>query len=313
VKASPMIERMKTLRIGTRGSLLALAQTRWAKERIAEKHAGLKLETVIVKTTGDRFVNLPIKSVGGKGIFVKEIEEALLSRRIDVAVHSLKDLPTEVTPGLSLGVIMEREDPRDACVSADRLPLKSLRPGTRIGTGSLRRRAQILHCRRDLEVLPIRGNIDTRLRKLEDREVDCLILAVAGLKRIGQEERITEYLEPEVCLGAVAQGALCLETRAGDPVNDVLSFLHHAGTATEVRAERAFLRRLGGGCHLPVGARARVRGAELGMSGVIADPEGINLVNGEMSGAIDESEQLGVKLAEQLLQQGAEGILVELS
>ena len=300
---------MKSVRIGTRGSLLALAQADWVKNRIKEKYADLNVETIVIKTAGDRFVNLPIKSMAGKGIFVKEIEDALLRGEIDVAVHSLKDLPTEVTPGLSLAVIPEREDPRDACISAGGLPLTALNPGTRIGTGSLRRRAQILHYRRDLQVVPIRGNIDTRLRKLDSGEVDCLILAVAGLKRIGKEGRINEYLEPEICLGAVAQGALGLETRAADAVHATLSFLHHPATAIEVSAERAFLRRLGGGCHLPVGARAHVRGAELCLSGIIADPDGARLIRGEITGAIHESERFGVKLAERLLEEGAAQIL----
>ena len=300
---------MKSIRIGTRGSLLAMAQADWVKNRVKEKYAALNAETIIIKTAGDRFVNLPIKSMAGKGIFVKEIEDALLRGEIDVAVHSLKDLPTEVTPGLSLTVIPEREDPRDACITVGRLPLTALSPGTRIGTGSLRRRAQILHYRRDLQVVPIRGNIDTRLRKLDNGEVDCLILAVAGLKRIGKEGRISEYLEPEVCLGAVAQGALCLETRVGDPVNATLSFLHHPATATEVSAERSFLRRLGGGCHVPVGGRAWFRGEELHLAGVIADADGSTLIRGRASGAIHESELLGVKLAERLLGEGAAEIL----
>ncbi|MGH7845437.1 MAG: hydroxymethylbilane synthase [Candidatus Binatia bacterium] len=300
---------MKSLRIGTRGSVLAMAQADWVKNRIKENYAGLNVETTVIKTAGDRFVNLTIKSMPGKGVFVKEIEDALLRGEIDVAVHSLKDLPTEVTPGLSLAVIPEREDPRDACISASKLPLTALNPGTRIGTGSLRRRAQILHYRRDLRVVPIRGNIDTRLRKLDSGEVDCLVLAVAGLKRIGKEGRISEYLDAEICLGAVAQGALCLETRAGDSVTATLSFLHHPATANEVSAERGFLRRLGGGCHVPVGARAWFRGTELYLSGVIADPDGASLIRGGISGAIHESELLGVKLAEQLLREGAAQIL----
>lgn len=300
---------MNSVRIGTRGSALALAQADWVKNRIKEKHAGINVETIIIKTAGDRFLDVPIKSMGGKGIFVKEIEDALVRREIDVAVHSLKDLPTEVTSALTLAVIPQREDARDACVCADGLPLKILRPGARVGTGSLRRRAQILHYRRDLDVVPIRGNIDTRLRKLDHREVDCLILAVAGLKRIGKESRISEYLEPEICLGAVAQGALGLETRAGDSLNEVFSFLHDSVTACEVSAERAFLRRLGGGCHLPVGARARVHGTELCLAAMIADPDGMSLIRGELSAPSHQSERLGMALAEQLLEQGAAQML----
>jgi hydroxymethylbilane synthase len=284
---------------------LALAQADWVKNRIKEKHAGINVETIIIKTAGDRFLNVPIESVGGKGIFVKEIEDALVRREIDVAVHSLKDLPTEVPPALTLAVIPQREDPRDACVSAGGLPLKTLRAGARVGTGSLRRRAQILHYRRDLDVVPIRGNIDTRLQKLDNGEVDCLILAVAGLKRIGKEGRISEYLEADICLGAVAQGALCLEARVSDPLNEIFSFLHDASTAREVSAERAFLHRLGGGCHLPVGARARVHDTELSLAAMIAEPNGKSLVKGELSAPSHQSERLGVALAEQLLDKGA--------
>ncbi|HWP59341.1 MAG TPA: hydroxymethylbilane synthase [Candidatus Acidoferrales bacterium] len=304
-----MTPRIASIRIGTRGSLLALAQARFVKERLQERYEGLEVETKIIKTSGDRFVSLPIKSVGGKGIFVKEIEEALLEGQVDVAIHSFKDLPTELTPGLCLAAVVEREDARDVCVSADGTSLKALPRGARVGTGSLRRRAQLLNWRGDLAVVPIRGNIDTRLKKLHNREVDCLVLAAAGLKRIGAEERITEYLEPEVCLGAVAQGALAVETRAGDAVNDALSFLHHAPTAAEVSAERAFLRRLGGGCHLPVAARAWANGAEVKLLGLVADIDGVKVVRGEISGSADESERLGIELAEELLKRGAAAIL----
>jgi hydroxymethylbilane synthase len=300
---------MNVIRIGTRGSLLALAQTEWVRKKIEAQYANVKVESIVIKTTGDRFLTDAVKNLGGKGVFVKEIEEGLLRKAIDVAVHSLKDIPTEIAPGLTLAAIPEREDPRDAFVSPDGAPLTALRSGARIGTGSLRRRAQILHYRRDLKIVAMRGNIDTRLKKLDHGEVDGLIVAVAGLKRIGKADRISEFLAPEICLGAVAQGALCLEARASDPVLEMISFLHDVGTAAEVTAERAFLRRLEGGCHLPVGARAYSSGVGLRLLGVVAAADGSRLIRGEASGPAQEGETLGVHLAEDLLRQGGSEIL----
>jgi hydroxymethylbilane synthase len=245
----------------------------------------------------------------GKGVFVKEIEDALLGGEIDLAVHSMKDLPTEVPAGLTVPVLVEREDPRDALVSLNHESLKDLSPGATIGTGSLRRQAQVLHVRSDVSVVPIRGNIDTRLKKLARGEMNALILAAAGLRRIGREEQITEYLSPDICLNAVAQGALGLETRWGEPVIESLAFLHHVPTALAVSAERAFLKCLGGGCQVPVGARGYVSGREIRLTGVVADPGGKKLFRGEVSGRVEEAEKLGEQLALQLLQEGAGEIL----
>ena len=206
----------------------------------------------------------------------------MLRKEIDLAIHSMKDLPTEIPSGLTIAAVPEREDPRDVLVSPDHKPLKDLRSGARIGTGSLRRRAQILNYRPDLSLLSIRGNIDTRLKKLDRGELDALIMAAAGLRRIGREERISEYLSKEICLSAVAQGALGLETREDDPVVEEIMFLHHQPTATEVLAERSFLRRLGGGCHIPVGARAWKEENQIRLMGVVADPDGQRLFKGEI-------------------------------
>ncbi|MBI4487470.1 MAG: hydroxymethylbilane synthase [Deltaproteobacteria bacterium] len=300
---------VKVIRIGARGSALALAQAGWVERKLREKHDGLKVETVIIKTSGDRFLSTPIQAIGGKGIFVKEIEDAMLRKEIDLAVHSMKDLPTEIPRGLTVAAVPEREDPRDVLVSLDHRPLRDLPSGARIGTGSLRRRAQILHYRPDLSLLPIRGNIDTRLKKLDRGEVDALIMALAGLRRIGQEDRVREYLSPEICLSAVAQGALGLESRDGDPVIDEVAFLHHLPTAVEVLAERAFLGRLGGGCQIPVGARAWMDGEQIRLMGMVADADGRKLLRGEISGSIKEAGKLGEELAEELLKKGAEEIL----
>ena len=300
---------MKVVRIGTRGSRLALAQAHWVRRQLEGKYRDARVEVVAIKTRGDSFVDLPIKAVGGKGIFVKEIEAALLNKRIDLAVHSMKDVPTEIAPQLTIAAIPEREDPTDVFVSIRYASLKDLPSGATVGTGSLRRRAQILHFRSDLAIVPIRGNIDTRLKKLEQGETDALVLALAGLKRIGCEERAREYLPPEICLSAVAQGALGLESREGDAVIDQIDFLHHPQTAAEVRAERSFLGRLGGGCQIPVAARAWVAGEEIRLMGLVADIDGHKLIRDEMAGRVREAGEVGSKLAERLLQNGAGQLL----
>jgi hydroxymethylbilane synthase len=288
---------------------LALAQVRWVKARIEERRPESKVELVVIKTSGDRFTDASLQAIGGKGLFTKEIEDALLRNEIDLAVHSLKDLPTEMAQGLALVAVPEREDARDVLVTRERTSLDRLPPGTRIGTGSLRRRAQLLYHLPELSVVGIRGNVDTRLKKLDAGEVHGLVVAAAGLKRIGQQERIVEYLSSEVCVSAVAQGALGLQARANDAGEQEWSFLHHAPTAAEVTAERSFLSRLGGGCQVPVGARAVVAGDEIKMVGVVASPDGRSLERGERSGKCVDAEKLGVELAEELLRAGADRIL----
>ena len=286
-----------------------MAQAAWVKTRLQQEYPGLEVETLTIKTSGDRFLDTPLKAIGGKGIFVKEIEEALIRREIDLAVHSLKDLPTEIPEGLTLAAIPEREDPRDVLISPHGTLLKDLPAGAKIGTGSLRRRAQILNFRPDLALVAIRGNIDTRLKKLDRGELDALIMALAGLKRLGWQARVSEYLAPEICLSAVAQGALGLEARDRDPAARKVTFLHHLPSAREVVAERSFLRRLGGGCQLPVGARGWVDGAEMKLAGVVAEPDGKRLFRGEITGSMGEAERLGEELAERLLKEGADEVL----
>jgi len=300
---------VKNIRLGSRGSTLALAQAHWVKARIEGKRPELKVELVVIKTSGDRFTDASLQAIGGKGIFTKEIEEALLRREIDLAVHSLKDLPTEMAEGLALAAVPEREDARDVLVAREPTSLDRLRPGARIGTGSLRRRAQLLYHRPDLSVAPIRGNVDTRLKKLDAGEVDALVMAAAGLKRIGRAERIVEFLPSEICVSAVAQGALGLQARADDARGEEWSFLHHGPTGAEVTAERSFLSRLGGGCQVPVGSRAIATGDELKMVGVVASPDGSALKRGERSGKFVDAAKLGVELAEELLRAGADRIL----
>lgn len=300
---------MKSVRIGTRGSKLAVAQAAWVKTKLMQKYPGAQIETIHIKTSGDRFSEASVQAIGGKGIFTKEIEEALLRGEIDIAVHSMKDLPTRLPAGLIVAAIPQREDPRDVLASAGGKRLSELSAGAKIGTGSLRRGAQLRHYRRDLVIVPMRGNIDTRLKKLDGGECEALVMAAAGLKRIGREERITEYIANDVCLGAAGQGALGLETREDDSIGGELAFLHDPTAFAEVIAERSFLNRLGGGCHVPVGARGFAEGDQLRLLGVVANPDGSSLFRGETSGCVAHAEALGFELAERLLSQGAQRIL----
>lgn len=300
---------MNRLRIGSRGSPLALAQSTWVKQQIESHYPGLEVELSIIRTSGDRFIDRPIAAVGGKGVFTKEIEDALLNQTIDLAVHSMKDLPTELPDGLTIATVPVREDSRDVLVAKNGLKLAALARGARVATGSLRRQAQLLHHRGDLVVTPIRGNVDTRLRKLDAGEADGLIMAAAGLKRIGHGERIGEFLPDEVCVSAVAQGALAIEARDDGVVRELLGFLHDGSAAAETVAERALLRSLSGGCHVPIGARARADGELLGMIAIVASPDGATLCRAQLAGRTDEADTLGRRLADELRRQGAEKIL----
>ena len=300
---------MKRIRIGTRGSALALAQANWVKAQLLQNQPELEVEVRVIKTSGDRLVDTPIQALGGKGVFTKEIEEALLRGEIDVAVHSMKDLPPALPAGLVIAAVPAREDPRDVLVTRDQRLLSDLAPETTIGTGSLRRRAQLLYSRRDLSIVPIRGNIDTRLSKLDEGQVDALVMAAAGLKRIGRADRIGEYLADEICVSAVAQGALGIESRADTSVRELLAFLHDDATSSEVAAERALLNRLGGDCQVPIGARARRAGSEIAIVAVVASADGSRLCRSEMSGDWRAAVELGRRVAEELLQQGAGDLL----
>ena len=303
---------MSGLRIGTRGSALALAQASWVKRQVEEHEPSLAVELRVIKTSGDRFLDTPIQNIGGKGVFTKEIEDALLRQEIDLAVHSLKDLPTRLPLGLALAAIPAREEARDVLVTRDGSTLAELPATARVGTGSLRRRAQLLHYRSDLSVLALRGNIDTRLKKLDAGEFDALVMAAAGLRRIGRADRIGEYLADEICVSAVAQGALGLEARSDGNVRERLAFLNDTATCAEIAAERALLDRLNGGCHVPIGARARVAGEQISMIGVVASPDGKNLCRSEILGSVKEAADLGKRLAEQLLERGAGQLLANI-
>lgn len=303
----------RRLRIGTRGSSLALWQAEWVKSQLLGGQQELIVELVVIKTTGDKILDVPLAMVGGKGLFVKEIEEALLDGRADLAVHSVKDMPAVLPEGLHLAAMPPREDPRDALISKNGAGLDKLPHGARVGTSSLRRAAQLLHLRPDLRIETLRGNVDTRLRKLESEGLDAIVLAAAGLKRMELSQVISEYLEPERILPAVGQGALGIETRIGDvSTNEIVASLIHQQTVTTVRAERAFLKRLEGGCQVPIGGYATMEGETLILTGMVADLKGVRLIRKEMRGDARQPEVVGESLAEVVLESGGREILAEI-
>lgn len=298
-----------TFRVGTRGSPLALRQTGLVLDALRRVHPDTQFSIKTIKTTGDKGLPPPGPLPrGSRGLFVKEIEEALLAGEVDLAIHSLKDLPTELPQGLALGAIPEREEPRDALVTRWGLPLARLPYGSRLGTSSPRRLAQLRVYRRDLDIVPLRGNIDTRLHKAE--ALDGIVVAAAGLLRLGLSHRITQLLSPDICLPAVGQGALAVEVRAWDEIALALvAPADHAPTRAAVTAERAFLGALGGGCAVPIGALAQVQDSRLSLQGVVASPDGKRLVSGSIEADVGQPEDAGERLATLLLEQGAREIL----
>lgn len=303
-----------TLVIGSRGSKLALTQAQMIKTELERLDASLAVRVEIIKTSGD--VNTaPLSVIGGKGVFTKELEEALRDGRIDVAVHSLKDLPTIIPEGLVLAAVCKREDPRDALVLNRKLEgldgsVRALPKEAIVGTSSPRRLAQLKHLRGDLVVKELRGNVDTRLRKLDEGQYDALVLACAGLRRLGLENRISAPLPASEMLPAVGQGALGIETRAGDEETiEAVSKLDHKFTRLACIAERAFLRSLGGGCQLPIAAYAVVREKRIRLDGLVADPQGKRIVRDRITGGLEEAEQMGSRLGEQMLLRGARELL----
>ncbi len=300
----------RTLVVGTRGSSLALVQTELVVERLQAAHPGLALEIRRIRTEGDRDRRTPLTQMGGQGLFVKEIETALIVGTIDLAVHSLKDMPTVQPEGLTLAAVLPRADPRDALVSRLGHGLAELPPGARVGTGSLRRQAQLRALRPDLEIVGLRGNVDTRLRKARSGAYDAVVLAAAGLVRLNRADEITETLPPEVMLPAVGQGAICVEARVEDAETlALLGILDDPATRAATAAERAFLRELGGGCHVPIAAYAVPADDALWLRGLVADAEARRVVRGESRGPVSLAEELGRDLARRLLAQGAGDLL----
>ena len=290
--------------IGSRGSQLALWQAQWIAARLSERGHETRIE--IIKTTGDKITDVPLAKVGTKGLFTKEIEEALLDGRIDLAIHSLKDLPTEIPAGLTIAAVPERADPRDAMVG---VRLSELPAAAKVGTSSLRRAAQLRVVRPDLVIESVRGNLDTRVRKLDEGQYRAIVLAAAGLTRLGWAHRIAEILPAEVMCPAVGQGALAVETRREGEARDFCAVLDHAATRVAVTAERAVLAALGGGCQVPIGAHAEITGDSVRLIGVVIAPDGGRMVRKIDHGAVADAAEMGRRLGEALLRDGAREIL----
>lgn len=307
------MEKRNKIIIATRGSKLALWQAEWIKSQIENLIPDIKVELNKIKTTGDKILDVPLAQVGGKGLFVKEIEEAMLRGEADLAVHSMKDVPADLPEGLHLSAICEREDPRDALIARESISgLGDLPQGGHVGTSSLRRICQLLNKRPDLKITQLRGNVDTRLRKLEEGQFDAIILATAGVKRLGYAERITEKISMEISLPAIGQGAVGIECRTDDDfINDLLSKLNHKETWICVTAERAFLKKLEGGCQVPIAAYAQLHDGNLVIEGLVGSLDGKTLIRESIDGRPEEAESLGTTLAENLLSKGAGEILAE--
>lgn len=306
----------RTIRIGSRKSQLALIQTHWVRDELKKHFPDVAFEVTTMDTHGDRVLDVSLSKIGDKGLFTQELEDGMLQGEIDFAVHSLKDLPTRLPEGLMLGCITEREDPADALVMHEKhkdKTLDTLPAGAIIGTSSLRRLAQLRHHFPQMQFKDIRGNLNTRLRKLDEGGYDAIILAVAGLRRMDMGDRIHEILPPEISLHAVGQGALGIECRQGDSdILSVLQVLSHAPTTARCLAERAFLRELEGGCQVPIGVNTVLDGDQLTLTGVVASLDGQQLIKNTQTGTVSEAEAIGIQLAQQLRSQGAQPILDEI-
>jgi hydroxymethylbilane synthase len=304
---------MRPLRIGTRGSLLAKWQAEFVRKQLFAA-TGAEAELVIIKTSGDRMQQAPLTQIGGKGIFIKELEDALLEESVDLAVHSVKDIPTDTPSRLCFPAVCRRDDVRDCLISPKGTTLANLREGARVGTSSLRRHAQLKHIRPDLDVRDLRGNVDTRLRKVESGEYDAILLAKAGLDRLGWSQRITEILAPDVCMPAVGQGAIAVEARLSDAeAADALVKLDDAETRTAIICERALLAALQGGCQVPLGAWARIERGELILESCVCSVDGVQYVKQRATAPPDQAAQLGQHMATLLIEAGAQNILEEVS
>ncbi|MCP3663471.1 MAG: hydroxymethylbilane synthase [Gammaproteobacteria bacterium] len=304
-----------TLRIATRKSPLAMWQAEHVSQKLRQAYPDLKVELIGMSTQGDKILDTPLAKIGGKGLFVKELEQGMLEGKADLAVHSMKDVPvdSQFPEGLHLSVILEREDPRDAFVSNRYSTLDELPEGAVVGTASMRRQCQLLDSRPDFQIKTLRGNVNTRLKKLDDGEYDAIILASAGLIRLEFENRITAYIDPEQSLPAIGQGAVGIECRADDDrVNELLMALHDEETTICVRAERAMNNRLMGGCQVPIAGYAVLNHDKLHMRGLVGEPDGSHIMRAELVGHPSEPEKLGVSIAEELLGQGADQVLAHL-
>lgn len=304
---------LEKLIIGSRGSGLALWQANWIKSQLEELHSGLQVEITVIKTSGDKIQDVPLTKIGGKGLFVKEIEEALMLRDVDIAVHSMKDVPMKLPYELEISVVTERENPFDALISRDNVKLDDLPKNAKIGTGSLRRSSQLLKYRPDLQIVPLRGNIDTRIKKLDTKGLDAIILAAAGLLRMGWGDKIAQIIPAEVILPAMGQGAVGIETRKHDPdVFEAIMALDHEETHLALDAERAFVDVLEGGCQVPIGAYATLDDENITLSGLVASLDGKTIFQASHKRLLAEAKQLGRELGKEILAMGADKILKEI-
>jgi hydroxymethylbilane synthase len=304
---------MNTVVIGSRGSPLALWQANWIKDLLQEHHSELIVDITIIKTSGDKIQDVPLAKIGGKGLFVKEIEEGLLKREVDFAVHSMKDMPIIFPINLCIACVTKRENPFDALISRNNIKLDDLPKGAKIGTGSLRRMSQLLYYRPDLKLIPLRGNLETRLKKLKTEGLDAIILAAAGLIRLGLSDRITEIISPEVLLPAMGQGAVGIETRKNDVDNQILlADIDHEETHYALDAERALVSQLEGGCNVPIGSFATVDGDKITLTGLVASLDGKTMYKKELTDLKTNAIALGRKLGDELIELGADRIMQEI-
>jgi hydroxymethylbilane synthase len=304
---------LRKIRIGSRGSPLALWQANWIKDQLESQNPEIPVEIVIIKTSGDKIQDVPLAKIGGKGLFVKEIEEALLRNEVDFAVHSMKDMPIKFPFALCIASVTKRENPFDALISKNDIKLDDLPKGAKVGTGSLRRISQLLHYRPDLELVPLRGNLDTRIKKLETEGLDAIILAAAGLIRMGWEEKISEIISPEILLPAMGQGAVGIESRKNDVDNQILlADMDDENTHLSLDAERAIVTRLEGGCNVPIGAFATIEGDEMTVRGLVASLDGKTIYKKEMKGNKTQAASLGKELGNALIEMGGDKIMREI-
>ena len=301
------------IRIATRKSPLAMWQAEHVKAALEAAHPGIEVELLGMTTKGDRILDTPLAKIGGKGLFIKELEVGMLEGTADIAVHSMKDVPVEFPEGLELAVIMEREDPRDAFVSNNFDSIDALPEGATVGTASLRRQCQLQARRPDLKITPLRGNVNTRLAKLDNGDYDAIILAAAGLIRLGFRERIRAFIEPEESLPAIGQGAIGIECRSDDErIKSLIAPLHHSGTSTRLAAERAMNERLNGGCQVPIAGHATLDGDTLTIQGLVGEPDGSRIIRANRTGLASDAVALGIAVADELLENGADAILKSL-
>ncbi|MBT5472399.1 MAG: hydroxymethylbilane synthase [Nitrospina sp.] len=301
---------IRKVTIGSRGSPLALWQANWVKDLLRSHHSDLEVDIQIIKTSGDKIQDIPLAKIGGKGLFVKEIEEGLLKKEVDFAVHSMKDMPIEFPINLCIACVTKRENPFDALISRNDIKLNDLPKGAKIGTGSLRRMSQLLHYRPDLNLVPLRGNLETRLKKLETEGLDAIILAAAGLIRLGWDDRITEIISPEVLLPAMGQGAVGIETRKNDVDNQILlADMDDEETHYALDAERALVSELEGGCNVPIGSYATINGDQITLTGLVASLDGKTMYKKELSDLKTNAIALGRKVGGELIDMGADRIM----